>query len=49
MLCTQGGERDVVKVLDFGLVKELQVDREVELTGASVLTGTPSTWHRSPS
>jgi len=28
-------------VLDFGLVKELQVDREVELTGASVLTGTP--------
>jgi hypothetical protein len=41
MLCTQGGEYDVVKVLDFGLVKELEVDREVELTGASVLTGTP--------
>ena len=41
MLCTQGGERDVVKLLDFGLVKELEVDREVKLTGASTLTGTP--------
>jgi serine/threonine-protein kinase len=41
MLCTQGGEHDVVKVLDFGLVKELAVDREVKLTGASVVTGTP--------
>ncbi len=41
MLCTQGGERDVVKLLDFGLVKELKVDREVELTGVSTLTGTP--------
>lgn len=27
MLCTQGGERDVVKVLDFGLVKASR-DRE---------------------
>jgi serine/threonine-protein kinase len=41
MLCTQGGERDVVKLLDFGLVKELEVDRDVELTGARTLTGTP--------
>jgi serine/threonine-protein kinase len=41
MLCTQGGEHDVVKLLDFGLVKELQVDREVQLTGATTLTGTP--------
>lgn len=41
MLCTQGGERDVVKLLDFGLVKELDVDGEVALTGASTLTGTP--------
>ncbi len=41
MLCTQGGERDVVKLLDFGLVKELAVDREVKLTGASTVTGTP--------
>ena len=36
MLCTQGGERDVVKLLDFGLVKEFEVDRDVKLTGASI-------------
>jgi hypothetical protein len=41
MLCTQGGEFDVVKLLDFGLVKDLEVDRDVKLTGASTLTGTP--------
>lgn len=41
MLCTQGGERDVVKLLDFGLVKELEVDKEIQLTGAATLTGTP--------
>src|SRR5690606_752523 len=41
MLCTQGGERDVVKLLDFGLVKDVQVDRQVQLTRASALTGTP--------
>ena len=41
MLCMQGGERDVVKLLDFGLVKELEVDGGVELTAASTLTGTP--------
>jgi serine/threonine protein kinase len=28
-------------VLDFGLVKELAVDREVKLTGASAIIGTP--------
>jgi hypothetical protein len=41
MLCAQGGEHDVVKMLDFGLVKELYVDEEVKLTGTSALTGTP--------
>jgi len=41
MLCTQGGERDVVKLLDFGLVKEFEVDRDVKLTGASAVIGTP--------
>jgi eukaryotic-like serine/threonine-protein kinase len=41
MLCTQGGERDVVKLLDFGLVKELSVDPDVKLTGVSTLIGTP--------
>jgi serine/threonine-protein kinase len=49
MLCTQGGERDVVKLLDFGLVKEFEVDRDVKLTAASIVVGTPSTWLRSPS
>jgi eukaryotic-like serine/threonine-protein kinase len=41
MLCTQGGERDVVKLLDFGLVKEFEVDRDVKLTAASAVVGTP--------
>ncbi|MEO8255893.1 MAG: serine/threonine-protein kinase [Acidobacteriota bacterium] len=41
MLCTQGGERDVVKLLDFGLVKEFEVDRKINLTGASTVVGTP--------
>jgi eukaryotic-like serine/threonine-protein kinase len=41
MLCTQGGESDVVKVLDFGLVKELAVDGDTTVTVASTLIGTP--------
>jgi serine/threonine-protein kinase len=41
MLCAQGGERDVVKLLDFGLVKQFEVDRSVQLTGASTVLGTP--------
>jgi eukaryotic-like serine/threonine-protein kinase len=41
MLCTRGGEKDVVKVLDFGLVKELEMSDDVGLTGASTLMGTP--------
>jgi serine/threonine-protein kinase len=41
MLCVQGGESDVVKVLDFGLVKELHVDEGQGLTVASTLIGTP--------
>jgi eukaryotic-like serine/threonine-protein kinase len=41
MLCTQGGELDVVKLLDFGLVKEFEVDRSVTLTGLSAVVGTP--------
>ncbi|HEY3494966.1 MAG TPA: serine/threonine-protein kinase, partial [Polyangiaceae bacterium] len=41
MLCTQGGEHDVVKVLDFGLVKELEVSADVGLTGTSTIAGTP--------
>jgi serine/threonine-protein kinase len=41
MLCTQGGERDVVKLLDFGLVKELAVGGEPSVSVASTLIGTP--------
>jgi len=40
ILCERGGLYDVIKVLDFGLVKEIgQVDGE--LTQANVLIGTP--------
>jgi serine/threonine-protein kinase len=41
MLCAQGGELDVVKLLDFGLVKEFAVDGDARLTAASALIGTP--------
>lgn len=41
MLCAQGGERDVVKLLDFGLVKQFELGRDVQLTGASTVLGTP--------
>jgi serine/threonine-protein kinase len=41
MLCTQGGERDVVKLLDFGLVKELAVEGDVGVSVAGTLAGTP--------
>jgi serine/threonine-protein kinase len=41
MLCAQGGEHDVVKMLDFGLVKELEVEADVKLTGARSIVGTP--------
>lgn len=42
MLCRQGGEWDIPKVLDFGLVKEIEPDaNDPALTSAEVLTGTP--------
>ncbi len=42
MLCTRGGVRDTVKVLDFGLVKELSADSgAVSLTNAATVLGTP--------
>ncbi len=40
MLCEQGGQVDVVKVLDFGLVKDISVNTELTQEGA--LTGTPA-------
>jgi eukaryotic-like serine/threonine-protein kinase len=41
ILCERGGIPDVVKVLDFGLVKELDQAGELALTAADVMTGTP--------
>ncbi len=40
MLCERGGLYDVVKVLDFGLVKDLQ-DDEPNMTQAEAMVGTP--------
>ncbi len=41
MLCRQGGDLDVPKVLDFGLVKELTGKSDAGLTGEGQLAGTP--------
>jgi serine/threonine-protein kinase len=41
MLCTQGGEQDVVKLLDFGLVKELEGNADANVSLASTIVGTP--------
>jgi len=41
MLCDRGGVADAVKVLDFGLVKELGSARDAGLTHAGTLVGTP--------
>jgi eukaryotic-like serine/threonine-protein kinase len=41
MLTMRGGEPDVVKVLDFGLVKSLRQERQTLLTSMGVVFGTP--------
>jgi serine/threonine protein kinase len=41
MLNRRGGQPDVVKVLDFGLVKALDDQRQAGLTQNASLTGTP--------
>ncbi len=42
MLCDRGGAKDVVKLLDFGLVRELEPSaNDPNLTGTTALTGTP--------
>jgi serine/threonine-protein kinase len=41
MLVEQGGELDIPKVLDFGLVKELNREISSSLTQADTITGTP--------
>lgn len=38
MLCERGGVPDVLKVLDFGLVRDLQ---DAEVSGSAAITGTP--------
>jgi eukaryotic-like serine/threonine-protein kinase len=41
MLCRQGGMLDVVKILDFGLVKDMTGTDDVKLTQADAFLGTP--------
>ncbi|HEY3964404.1 MAG TPA: serine/threonine protein kinase [Planctomycetaceae bacterium] len=41
MVCQRGGMFDVVKLLDFGLVKAVDAEREAGLTAANALMGTP--------
>lgn len=41
MVCQRGGQCDVVKLLDFGLVKAIDAEREGGLTASNALTGTP--------
>jgi serine/threonine-protein kinase len=41
MLTSRGGESDIVKVLDFGLVKQIEGRDDVALTSTRGLTGTP--------
>lgn len=41
MVCVLGGIYDMVKVLDFGLVKDLEHDNGEELTRQTEITGTP--------
>lgn len=42
MLCRRGGEYDVVKVLDFGLVKDIRTEATRDLTRALKVLGTPA-------
>lgn len=41
MLCDRGGEPDIAKVLDFGLVKPTGSQADLALTQAGSITGTP--------
>ncbi len=41
LVCQRGGQHDFAKVVDFGLVKEVQPKVDLGLTEANVVTGTP--------
>jgi eukaryotic-like serine/threonine-protein kinase len=41
ILCQRGGQSDVAKVFDFGLVRAAGDPGDASLTGANVITGTP--------
>ena len=41
MICERGGDFDVVKVLDFGLVKEVDQADDLSVTAVGSITGTP--------
>jgi serine/threonine-protein kinase len=42
MACVRGGEYDVVKILDFGLVKSMRDEVSRDVTGAIKVLGTPA-------
>lgn len=42
ILCERGGVYDVAKVVDFGLVKEVESVGGISLSGANIITGTPT-------
>jgi serine/threonine-protein kinase len=41
LLCDRGGEADVAKVVDFGLVKDLEAKAAPALSSVGAITGTP--------
>jgi serine/threonine-protein kinase len=41
ILCERGGVLDVAKVVDFGLVRDLEAPQGATLTGLNTITGTP--------
>jgi tRNA A-37 threonylcarbamoyl transferase component Bud32 len=41
LLCERGGLHDVVKVLDFGLVKDLDAPKDMQVTHVEEVTGSP--------
>jgi serine/threonine-protein kinase len=41
ILCARGGAHDVVKVLDFGLVKDIRPGDDSRVTQANTISGTP--------